>query len=363
MRRRSSFFAALGLVVTTGCGGETPSSPDPPQRSFAMGFADFPHARTVEALGAALEVVRRDGDMAVMHFDDGVPWAAALAGAAYPDEYQRELDRKARSLPPGHVVYLAITPIAFLRNKVAAHKGGTPWDDRSFDDPELIAAFTAHAERMIALFAPHYFAYAVEANMLASLAPDRWPGFVRLARAVYGSVKSRHPALATFLTLQADYFHADRSRQDAAIAEILPFTDFIAVSTYPFPQESDPRRVRSDHFTALAAAAPAKPFAVSETAWPAEDVSAPYPAFIPGSEENQRVYVERVLADADRLSAVFVTYFFTRDYDDFWTSEIQYLPEAPLLRLWKDTGLYAGDGRARPALASWRAALARRRPR
>jgi hypothetical protein len=355
--------AALVLVVTTACGGESPASPDPPQRSFAMGFADFPHARTLEAVNAALEVIRRDGDMAVMHFDDGVPWAAALAGSAYPDEYQKELERKVRGLPPGHIVYLAITPIAFARNKLAAHKGGTPWDDRSFDDPEVIAAFTAHAERMIAMFAPQYFAYGVEANMLVNLAPDRWPGFVRLARAVYSSVKSRHPALPVFLTLQADYFHADRSRHEAAVAEILPYTDFVTVSTYPFPQESDPRRLRSDHFTALAALASAKPFAVSETAWPAEDVSAPYPAFIPGSEENQRVYVDRLLADADRLSAVFVTYFFTRDYDDLWLSDMQYLPEAPLLRLWKDTGIYAGDGRARAALASWRAALARPRGR
>jgi hypothetical protein len=73
------------------------------------------------------------------------------------------------------------------------------------------------------------------------------------------------------------------------------------------------------------------------------------------------VYVERLLSDADRLSAVFVCWFFTRDYDDWWESEIQFLPTAPLIRLWKDTGLYRGDGTARPALESWRAALARPR--
>ena len=36
---------------------------------------------------------------------------------------------------------------------------------------------------------------------------------------------------------------------------------------------------------------------------------------------------------------------------------------AVFLRLWKDTGLYAGDGRARAGLTSWRRGLERpRRP-
>ena len=93
---------------------------------------------------------------------------------------------------------------------------------------------------------------------------------------------------------------------------------------------------------------------MAETAWPAEDVTDPYPVRIPANEENHRLYVERLLADADRLSAVFVTWFFTRDYDAFWTSEIRFLDDAPLLRLWKDTGLYDGGGNQRPALAVWR---------
>jgi hypothetical protein len=142
---------------------------------------------------------------------------------------------------------------------------------------------------------------------------------------------------------------------------VLSATDLVAVSAYPYSVEADPQRLRPDLFTALAALAPSKPFAVAETAWPAEDVTAPYPAFIPEDEERQQLYVERLLAEADRLSALFVTWFFTRDYDDFWEAELRHLPAASLLRLWRDTGLYAGDGRARPALASWRSALARRR--
>jgi hypothetical protein len=107
-----------------------------------------------------------------------------------------------------------------------------------------------------------------------------------------------------FITLQADFFHRDRTNQTRAIGRILPFTDYIAVSSYPFTDEPDPRSLRGRHFNQLAALSPDKPFAIAETAWLAEDVTDPVPIFTPSSEENQRLYVERLLADADGLSAV-----------------------------------------------------------
>jgi len=185
---------------------------------------------------------------------------------------------------------------------------------------------------------------------------------VRLASTVYQELKETHPTLPVFLTFQVDFLHADPEVQASAIREILTWTDILAASSYPFSDESDPARLRADHFDALAALAPEKPFAVAETAWPAEDVTAPYPVLIPADEASQRLYVERLLADSDRLSARFVCWFFSRDYDAFWESDLRFLPDAPLLRLWKDTGLYAGDGTARPALGPWRTALNRPRP-
>ena len=48
--------------------------------------------------------------------------------------------------------------------------------------------------------------------------------------------------------------------------------------------------------------------------------------------------------------ATFLCWFFTRDFDELWETDFQYEPNADLLGLWGDTGLYAGDGTARPAL-------------
>ncbi len=81
----------------------------------------------------------------------------------------------------------------------------------------MIAAFLAHAERLIAQLEPDYLAYAVEANMLLDLAPESWPAFVTFAGAVHAALKSAHPDLPVFLTLQADWFHRDPARHAAAL--------------------------------------------------------------------------------------------------------------------------------------------------
>lgn len=360
--------AALGVVIGCGSSSSGGSGPGAETRSFGLGLTDYPYSLAPEAYEETVAIRRRDADMAAMHFDDGVPWQEALSAAPYAPAYAAELNTRAAAIPSGHTVYLAVTPIAFSRDGLAAHRGeagneplGPPWDTFHFDAPEVIEAFTAHAENMIAIFNPDYVAYAVEANMLLDLAPEKWSAFVTLAREVYTRLKARHPDLPCFVTLQADSFHADRPNHTASIAQLLPYTDFIAVSSYPFGLTADPGSLPADHFSALADLAPDKPFAVAETGWPAEDVTAPFPVTIPASEATQQAYVERLLADADSLSATFVMWFVSRDYDDLWESYLKFQPNAALLRLWRDNGLYTGDGQRRPALETWRTWLERRR--
>ena len=140
-----SAVLALALLVAPACAGpETFAAPLPaaPTRPFAMGLSDFPHAFSLAALEFAAEAVRRDADLAMLHFDDGVPWEEAAAGEPYPAAFQADLERKARAQPPGHVRYLAVTPISFVRDGLAPRRGPggseplrAPWAGRAFDDP------------------------------------------------------------------------------------------------------------------------------------------------------------------------------------------------------------------------------------
>lgn len=340
------------------------STPEGPSRSFALGFTDFPHEVSIEALLAAYDVIERDGDMVTMHFDDGIPWPEALAGDEYDAEYMAEVNGKAGVIPDGHVVFLAITPIAFDRDALASYRSTAvnqplpaPWDGYSFDHPNVIDAFINHAERMIAIYSPDYFAYAIEANILYNNRPDLWPAFLSLAEQVYAAIKQSHPELPVFITLQAEWFNRDREAQSAAIRQLLPFTDMIAVSSYPFIDDAGVDQLPIDYFSALADLAPEKPFAIAETSWPAEDVTEPYPVLLPGSPSAQQDYVERLFADAETLDAEFINWFFTRDFDKQWEDVLSTHPAATTLRLWRDTGLYDGDGNPRPALGTWREAL------
>jgi hypothetical protein len=316
----------------------------------------------------ALEAIRRDADLMVVHRDDGIPWEEAASGAPYPADYQADLERQARAQPQGRVRYLAVTPLGFLREGLAERRGPNgaeprraPWDRRRFDEEETIDAYASHCERMIGIFRPDLLVYGIEVNILAKSRPDLWPGLVTLLATVHGRLKARHPGLSTIVSFQVDFLRAEPDRQGAAIREVMPFTDVVAASSYGYERQSDPRALPADFFDGLVALGGGKPFAIAETGWPAEPVTGPYPVFIPASEETQRQFVEWLLGQGERHRAAFVNWLVSRDYDDLWAAEIQDLPAAPLLRLWKDIGLYRGDGSPRPSLDVWRAALARPR--
>lgn len=361
------------VLLLAACAGSDPAAPTPeagPPRAYALGFTDFPYDATAAAFDEAYRVIGQDADMVVEHFDGGVPWQPALDGTAYPVPFQNDIDGKVSRVPDGHTVYLAVTPIAFGRDGLALDQRDAanqpldaPWDTLGFADAPVQTAFLHHCERMIGAFQPDYFAYAIEANILASKSSEQWSDFVVLARYVYTHLKTTHPDLPIFATLQADYFNADRIGQTAALDSLWAYTDIVAVSAYPYAAPVNaPSEIGADYFSALAGLAPDKPFAVSETGWPAEPIGTPYPIVIPGSPEAQMEYVQRVLTECDARTTAFACWFFTRDFDDMWDRQLSTLPDAPIFRLWKDDGLYAGDGSERPALQPWRAALARPRP-
>ena len=355
---------ALLVLLSGGCSLLGPTGVG--FRTFSMGFTPFPHANTNEAVYDAWDVIEWDADLAVLHFDGGIPWQEALDGTGYPPGFQDWLDFQAGEVPPGHSVYVAVTPISDTRNRLAGYRNDLgnnqplppPWDLYEFDSPEVIAAFTNFCLDMIEQFSPSYFAYAIEANMLARFSPDDWDAFVYLCANVYTNLKNSHPGLPVFVTLQVESYYWNTWEQEDAIRQIVPYTDVMALSAYPFTRHPyDPAALEYDYFSRVSDLAPGLPFAIAETAWPAEDVDLPYPTLIPADEAMQQAYVEFLIAECEFRNASFLCWFFTRDYDDFWESDLQDQPDAATLRLWRDTGLYDGDGFERPGLGVWRQAL------
>ncbi|UCB46641.1 MAG: hypothetical protein JSV25_04265 [Spirochaetota bacterium] len=59
-----------------------------------------------------------------------------------------------------------------------------------------------------------------------------------------------------------------------------------------------------------------------------------------------------LLEQSSRLDAEFAVWFFSRDYDDFW-SRVRAMGMDELFMLWKDTGLFDEDGKERKSLEIW----------
>jgi len=352
------------------------------RRAFFMGFTPFPPDLPGADGQPIIDLYARlaeNGDLIAHHFDDGIPWPEAAAGGGV-DSYHPNLRddwtfRKAMT-PAGHRVYVAITPIAIARDALAPYRGaapdtprstlGSPWDNAAFDDPEVVTAFINHAVNAIEFFRPDYLAIGIEVNLLAELSPEQWDAYVSLHRQVWTSLRARYPSLTVLVSVTAHdalpgITQANPERQADALADILPYTDLLGISFYPFLSALGTEPLPED-FIARIDALTRKPIAIVETGFPAQFQQLAIPVGngtveleLAGSEAGQAEYIERLLAAAARFDFRFVVNFIAQDYDalceDIQCSDFD--------RLWRDTGLWDEQGAPRPALQIWRDHLAR----
>jgi hypothetical protein len=332
----------------------------PAERTFHLAMTPLAYAATDESKDAIYDVLDDHVDVVCHHFDGGVPWPEALAGSPYHENVLADIERRLTRTAPEKKIYLALTPIASLRDGLAgywAEDSNRPrpgdWADRDFDSPEVIQAYTNYCRYMIDRFHPEYVAYGVEVNLLKKQNPAAFDKYLALVRQVYPVLRKEYPELPLFLSLHVDTFREDPETQRAAIEQLLPYTDYIAVSTYPYTGHADPANIPADWFSGLANLAPEKPFAVAETGFIAERLIIDAMGVdIPGTAEWQDQYLQFLTSECRRLNARFAVWFVPRDYDSLWEYWEPFDPPQ-WIKLWKDTGLLDGAGDPRPSLGTW----------
>lgn len=232
------------------------------------------------------------------------------------------------------------------------------WKEKRIDDPEAITAYLNFARDIIQRFRPSYFNYAVEANMLKD--KDQWPQLVNALRQIYTTLKSENQKLPIFISIQIDEFWKDEKNQREFVKQLLPYTDYIAISSYPyFYGYFDPATIPKNYFSAVAALAPNKPFAVAETGFIAKDFDA-FGLRGAGSEAWQDQYVNFLLTESNKLKARFVMWYVPMDYDykldkikSFFSTSSEGKTIVDVFKVWLNAGLLDGEGRARPAFQTW----------
>ncbi len=360
-----------------GCGGgsgaEGPPNPPPVTppvtRAFDLGFTTWPYDATVTAVNFVYTEISARGDFIAHHMDAGVPWQAALDGAAYDPAVEAEIQARLDNTPANQRMYLAISPFNTGRDGLAGHWGAdtneqllAPWDTRDFDSPEVIAAYTNFARDMITRFQPTYFNIGIEASELLVNDLTRFNRYVTFATEVANGLRADFPNLRLMISVALKSPGSVRAQTiEANIGPLIDLVDVVGISVYPYvffdhADKGDPQNLPANWFSQIQNIANGKPIAVAETAWVAERLEIPvFGVDVTANAQNQADYMVELFAEAEALDAEFVVWWALVDFDALWNSA---LSQDPLARIWRDTGLFDESLNPRPALDTWQQQLA-----
>lgn len=331
-----------------------------PVRSFRMGFTPWPSDLTHEAVEASYTFADTHADVIMHHFDNGVPWDAALSGAPFSQWLQDEWANRLAKTSSGQAIFLSITPLNFQRTGLALYTGETdglalpePWSGYRLNHPDVKQAFTQYARRAILYFQPHYVALGIETNILISNDPAQWEDYVDLHAHVYLELKREFPTLSMFPTIQYEHFRgieeaskANVHLQAPRVANLMPYADVVTLSTYQFGRGHN--RVHAKYFAP--ALAYGKPVAISESG----SISHPVTIWghsISAKPGDQKRFVSFLLAQARKHRFPFVINWVPIDFDpllEHLTGDAHEIGKA-----WVHTGLAYPDGTPKPALRTW----------
>lgn len=341
----------------------------PAARSFYMGFSPWPYDLSLDAVKWTDKAIKDHGDIIEQHFEEGVPWPEAFANRPYQSGMEEEINNRVRRMGNCRRV-VSISPINTTRTGLALYRGqkfNMPlpplWRNKRFNDPAVKTAYLQYVERIIETMRPDYLVIGVEVNLLQRCADSSWQDYLELHRHIYEAVKSRHPLLPVMASVVCTSYFAGLEREDnpalqrQELKKLLPYVDIIGFSVHPFMSAWTAEKVPDcAFFKELFSLAGDKPFAITESSYPAQrwvltlgHVKVPFN----GTQEKQAAFLKSMLDSSLRARPAFVSWFSIRDYDQLWSR----LKEDPAIIAWRDTGLFDENGKPRKALALWDSVL------
>ena len=359
------------IVTTVGCGGSGSNSTHDATRSYFLGFTPFPYAVSQEAIDFSYAEITANADFVAHHLEEGIPWDeldADLGIDSFPSELKDGwAQRKAKS-PPGHLTFVAVTPISLLRNGIAPRPssigGGLPDWLTGFNLQRTKDAYLNYTVEAVDFFNPDYLVIGIEVNELMHNQPDLWADYLELHQATYNSLKTRYPGLSisvsfTGMHLIEGYTDATSTpekfnEQLTALSEAIGHSDLYCLSLHTFISallaDTVIGQTELDRIFSLSN----KPKAICETSYPAQVFSIGALTWN-GDVTKQNLYFDNLFAVADDHAAQFIVNFVIRDYDDLW---VDLGSPDDINKMWRDTGFYDEAGLARRVLATWQEKLA-----
>lgn len=339
------------------------------------GFTPFPYDATQQAVTAVHELLRQNATVHALHFDDGIPWSELLDGQPLPAKIQREWDDARRAIPPGRPVYLGLAPLAKDRKSLAPGRSETelplPWSLKfaALDSSKVKAAYLEYARRAVRQFNPTYLNLGIEAGELAWRDPARWPQFEALYQHVAQALKREFPQLMIGISFGLQSLREPAMAQ--RVKALVDSSDYIGISFYPHASPfgerfGEPALRAGDEAwrepLAWLRAYTAKPIAICETGQLSRSVTlGRYQLTLRGDPSVQTRYVHDLAARAERDQYLFVVWFLSVDYDRLYARLGGDTAANEVNLMWRNIGLWDGDGKPKPALTEWQRALGGRR--
>lgn len=326
-----------------------------------MGFTPWPYDLTDEAVEKTYGFIHSNATVIAHHLDGGVPWEVALNNLEFPKPLLEDWERR-KNHTGTMKVFLSMTPVNFSRDGLASdwtEKGDNQplppkWAQKSFDDQEAIQAYTSYVLRTVEYFQPSYLAIGIEANVIISKAPEKWPAYLKMNQKVYEAVKQRYPNLPVFTTVQYEHLRGiegeskeNLSLQKPGVSDLMKHSDILALSTYKYGFVH-PNKITDAYFNE--ALSYNKPLAIAEMGAMSQTT------FVMGmplfaSEKNQKEFMEMILSQAEKHNFLFVVNWLAIDFDEM----LDKLPKefAGLAKAWVHTGMLDKDFERKPAYEVW----------
>lgn len=363
MKNLLSFFL---LICFVSCSiKDNPLSPPTGKRTFYLGFTPFPYDITTDAVNYTYDKIKTDGDIINHHFDDGIPWDDALLDQPFNQSIQDEWQTRKSKTPSTHKVIVSVTPLNPARSGLALYKNSNgnqplpgPWSFYNFNHPNVRAAYLNYCKRIINFFNPDFFVVGIEVNLLAGAdnTMNSWKAYLELHKYVYLELKKNFPNLPimvsmTAMDLLSGYTSVANSLQLQVLNDITPYTDYFAVSLYPFLSKLLTDSLPDNLFDTIFSLSN-KPICITETGYPAQTFSINNGSVVfNGTPQKQKDYFDKLFSAANNYKVVFIINFVVRDYDKLWQAIGS--PD-DINKVWRDTGIYDETGKVRTVYESWK---------
>ncbi|MEM7772813.1 MAG: hypothetical protein AAF327_20170, partial [Cyanobacteria bacterium P01_A01_bin.37] len=330
---------------------------------------------TEAAFEETFQVIGENSDIIGFYFDAFVPWDEALEKKPYHPVQEQEIQKRLNGIRPHQKVFLGTSLLGQDRVSLSGYLGENEvprfgkWEDKSFDDPEVIEAYLNWCRDLINRFNPDYFMYVAEVDAgLFDIDDLRFQRLLNAVKQIYPVLKREYPQLPILIEFMLE--NDEEMEKRAEVTQLLrTYTDIYGVSTYPFLMTGgNPADISRNWFSRVKTIAPDKPFAVVETNFLAENFYHPTQGIpipfrkkkllIPARKQWQADYMEFLLSETNKLQAEFVLHWGYRDLD-----QLQALLDGTggafdstihgFASLSKDCGLIDEKGQPRPSFEVW----------